>query len=448
MKRIFYLAALVISALPLSTFAQAVPDSVLQQATLDNCIQYALKNQPVIRQSVIDEAIADRTVKSRLSAWYPQIGGAYNLQHYLQLPVTILPDFTNPNSDVRRAVTTGVPNTSSVQFSFSQNIFNRDVLLASRTGSLVRLQSGQVTTSNKIDLVVNVSKAYYDVLLTQKQVEILNSNIVRLQRSLQDATNQYKSGIVDKTDYQRATIALNTTRAQHKQYVEQVGSKYEYLKQLMNYPISQKLPLEFDTLQLAREVAFDTLQGLNLENRIEYQQLQTQRQLLQANVRYNRWAYLPSLSAFGNYNLVFQNTEFTKLYSQRFPNSLIGVTLALPIFQGGRRVQEVRIAELQLQRSQWDVTALKNGVNSEYAQALANYKGNLANLNALQENVELAQDVYRIISLQYRSGVKAYLDVVISESDLRAAQLSHLNALYQTLSSKLDVQRALGTIQF
>ena len=83
---------------------------------------------------------------------------------------------------------------------------------------------------------MNVSKAFYDVILTQRQVDILAEDITRLQRSLQDATNQYRSGIVDKTDPQRATIALNNTRAQQKQYRDLVGAKYQTLKQLMGYP--------------------------------------------------------------------------------------------------------------------------------------------------------------------------------------------------------------------
>jgi len=50
--------------------------------------------------------------------------------------------------------------------------------------------------------------------------------------------------------------------------------------------------------------------------------------------------------------------------------------------------------------------------------------------------------------LQYKEGVKTYLDVIFAESDLRTAQVNYANALYQVLSSKLDVQKQLGTIQY
>lgn len=440
-----YLIAWLLCLGPFFSFSQTA-DSTLQQATLENCIRYALQHQPVIKQSELDQLIAERTIRSALSNWLPQISGAYNIQHYLKLPVSLLPNFSNLASPERVPVTTGLANLSNIQFALSQNIFNRDALLASRTANTYRQQARQSLVDNQIDVTVNVSKAFYDLILTQKQVDILDSDIARLERSLQDATNQYKSGIVDRTDYKRAAIALNNSRAQRKQAQEQIGGKAQLLKQLMGYPPKADLQLAYDTLQLANEVYVDTTQLVRPENRIEFQLLQTQQDLLKANIQYNRWAYLPTVSAQANYNFVFQNNEFARLYSRNFPNSLVGLSIALPIFQGGRRVQETRIAELRLQRSQWDLTNLSNTVNTEYQQALANYKGNLASYRALQENLDLATDVYRVIQLQYRSGVRAYLDVIIAQNDLRATQLTYFNALYQVLVSKLDVQRALGTV--
>ena len=60
----------------------------------------------------------------------------------------------------------------------------------------------------------------------------------------------------------------------------------------------------------------------------------------------------------------------------------------------------------------------------------------------------MANDVYEVIRMQYRAGVKAYLDVITAESDLRAAQINYYNALYEVLSSKIDVARALGNIRY
>lgn len=427
--------------------AQTVNDSTLQQATLQSCVQYALTHQPAIQQSFIDEEITERQIKTRLADWYPQISFDYTFQHYLKLPVSVFPDFTNPDGP-KREVTIGVKNTSTVALALNQNIFNRDVLLASRTANVVRQQVRQLTTNNKIDVTVNVSKAYYDVLLTQKQIELLDEDIVRLDNSLKVAFAQYQGGLVDKIDYKRATISLNNAKAQKKSTAELIKAKFAYLKEQMGYPDSLDINLKYDSVQMIRETTLDTNQTVSYATRIEFQLLQTQQRLQQANLKYYRWSYIPSLSAFANYNLAYQNDAFSDLYSRSFPNSYAGLRLSLPIFQGTKRTQEIRQAELELWRVDYDIVSLKNAINTQYTQALSVYKGNLNDYGVLKDNLDIAQEVYNTIQLQYKSGVKTFLDVIIAEADLRTSQVNYTNALYQVLSSKLDVQRALGTIQY
>src|SRR5438477_6545743 len=103
-------------------------DSLLQQATLENCIQYALQHHPDLRSASIDEQITETTIKSKLSEWYPQLNLDVVFQHYLQLPTILFPDLTNPNAP-KRQLKTGVVNTITPVFSATQTIFDRDVLL-------------------------------------------------------------------------------------------------------------------------------------------------------------------------------------------------------------------------------------------------------------------------------------------------------------------------------
>ena len=425
-------------------FSQAIQESskeapLLEQATLQAVVEYAVKNQPLIQQSVIDERITENQIRSRLADWYPQINFNYNLQHNFIVQTSIIGG--NP-------VKLGVNNISAAQFTLSQQIFNRDVLLANRTKNDVQLQASQTTSFNKTDIAVNVSKAFYDVLATTQQIDVATEDIERLERSLKDAENQYKSGIADKIDFKRATISLNNTKANKKANEELLKAKLENLKALMGYPADKQLEISYDTLQMEREIALDTLQNVDLNSRIEFQLLNTQKKLLEANLQYNKWSYLPNVSLNGAYNLNFQNNEFAELYGRNYPNSFGLVTLSLPLYQGGRRKANTKAAEWQVKRLDWDIKGLEMNVNSEYAQALAAYKGYLTNLLAQKENMDLAREVYDVIQLQYKSGIKTYLEVVTSETDLRLARISYYNALYQVLASKIDVQRALGQMNY
>jgi outer membrane protein TolC len=170
--------------------------------------------------------------------------------------------------------------------------------------------------------------------------------------------------------------------------------------------------------------------------------------LQQADVKYQKWAYIPTVTAGAGYSLNYLNNRFSPLYKDNYPQSYAGLQVAFPIFQGTKRQQNIRIAELQLTRIDWDIINLQTAISTQYSQALATYKSNLNNYYVLRENLELARDVFNTIDLQYRSGVKAYLELITAETDLRTAQSNYSDALYQVLSSKLDVQKALGTITY
>lgn len=438
-KAPLFFTSLLLSVPAIVSAQIAVDSSLLTDATLQNVVGYAIKHQPLIQQSEIDETITSNTIKSKLADWFPQVNFNYSLQHNFQVQTSIIGG--NP-------VQLGVSNTSAGQFTLSQYLFNRDALLALRSKGDVLTQAKQTTESRKIDVAVSVSKAFYDVIATKQQIKVSTENINRLEKSIDNAYQQYKAGLVDKTDYKRATITLNNTKALKQSNEEQLKAKLEYLKYLMGYPVSGTLNLVYDSLQMEKEIAVDTLQKANVSNRIEYRLLETQQKLQEANVKYNKWAFLPNASLNGAYNLNYLNNEFGKLYTNNLPNSFAAVTLSFPIFQGGKRKYNIANAQWQLKRTQWDMEALKNNVNAQYAGALASYKSSLANYTALKENVALAQEVYDVLSLQYRNGVKTYIEVITAETDLRTSQINYFNALYQVLASKIDVQKALGQVGY
>jgi outer membrane protein len=439
-KQTFQWIVLVALFFPIAVSAQqASSDSLLSSANLEQVIQYALVHQPAVQQAGIDEEITNKAIKGKLADWYPQINFTYNYQRFFDLQTIVFDGRTIPS---------GVNNSSSAQFTATQTIFNRDVLLASNTASKVRIQAQQNTSRSKIDVTVNVTKAFYDVLATSQQINVNKESIVRLQRSFNDAYSRYTSGVSDKTDYKRATILLGNAKASLKASEESLRYKEEYLKALMGYPVGNELPLKYDTLQMEQEIYIDTLQQISYPAHIDYKILYTQKELQEANVKYSYWAFLPSLNAFGAYNLNYQNDSFGELYNTRYPYSYVGATFTLPIFQGGKRIAKIKEQKLARERIDVGLTNLENTLNTEYTRALASYKSNLENFLTQKENVELAREVYDVIQLQYLNGVRTYLDVTIAESDLRTTRINYYNALYQILASKMDVARALGQINY
>src|SRR6185437_4511462 len=110
------------------------------------------------------------------------------------------------------------------------------------------------------------------------------------------------------------------------------------------------------------------------------------------------------------------------------------------------RLENIKKSRLQEKRQDWDEVNLKLQINAEYKLALSNYKSNLYNLHEMEYNVSLATEVYNIVKLQYKQGIKPYLDVITAEADLKTSEINYLNALFNLLSSKIDLEQAMGDI--
>jgi len=481
MKKSYYSLFLFLLCASNNLWAQTNTDTISRNLTLQQCIDFALRNQPAVRQAAIDEQINERDIRIGLSGWLPQVttNGSYN--YYFQSAARTLATSsattgtgtntgsgtntggtgtgtgtggtTGGTSGTGTSTTTPVSsvggiarNVSSVTFSASQTIYNNDVFLAARASKYSRLYYKEGTEISQIAVVSDVSKSFFDVLLSEKQLDILNEDIKRLQRSQKDALSRYTAGVSDKTDYKQATISLNNSVASRKQTEEAIKSKTAFLKQVMGLPAEKQLNLQYDSTRYTQEAVIDTNQTLNVENRVEYRQLAAQKNLQLLNVSYYKFGWLPSLSAVGSYNLLYANDHFSDQYNNNFPTSLVGLSLSMPIFTGTKRLQNLSKAKLQADRVDLDILNTRNVINTEYVQAVAAYKSNYTNWILLKQNVDLAKEVYHVVELQYREGIKTYLDVIVSQSDLRTAELNYYNALFTLLSSKIDLEKALGIL--
>lgn len=438
-----YLSLLILLLTGFSTKAQDttnVSNNISQNATLQECIDFALKNQASVQQALIDEEIGKRDIASALSGWFPQISANASYNYNIKIPTNVIGD---------QVIQFGQKHTSAAVLQADQKILDPSLLQASKAAKYVRLQNAQNTENSRINITVAVSKAFYDVLTSEEQIKIIDENIARTKKQLADANARYETGLVDKTDYKRAQITLSNTEAERKRTVEMLKYKYAYLKELIGVDVNQPLDLSYDGKTMENEMLVDTTQILQFESRIEFQQLLTQQRLQQINTQYNKWTFLPNLSAFYNYAWDWRtNNGFSSLYDVSYPRSVFGVTLSFPIFQGTKRIQEIKKSKLQEKRIDWDITNLRNQINTQHQQALATYKANLNDWRTARENVELSKEVYNTIKLQYDEGIKTYLDLMTAETDLRTTQINYLNALYAVLSGKLDVQQALGNISY
>ena len=333
----FLLYGLLVFLVPKLTIGQQ-NQPMNTKLSLDQILDYALENSPMIQQSLLDEEIGEYQIKSNLSGWLPQVSANFGASHNIKRQTQVIGD---------QLITFGQNYNSNLLFQVNQNLFSRDQFFASKTKGLVRSDLDQNTEGNKVNAVVMVSKAFYDILLTYEQLDILDENLGRLQKQYQDAKSRYESGLVDKTDYQRAGISLSNLKSDRNRVATSLDAKFAYLKQLMGFPTESNLDLDYDYAAMEAETEMDTTEQLMVGNRIEYQQMETQVSLFGLQTRYEKWSFIPEVSAYYNYNMLFFNNEFSDLYRKNYPTSVVGLSVGVPIFQGGKRTQKIKIAELR-----------------------------------------------------------------------------------------------------
>jgi outer membrane protein TolC len=215
----------------------------------------------------------------------------------------------------------------------------------------------------------------------------------------------------------------------------------------MGLPIQNKLTLNgsIENIKLDDMVAKSDTSAY--ANRIEYNLLQTQLKLNQLDLKRYKFQYLPSLAAFGSSSLQYQSNSFRDLYSNSFPTTIVGLQLNIPIFSSGMKLQRVKQAEFQVQKSQNILADTKNAINLDVFSSLTAYTNSLNTLKNQQSNLDLANEVLRVSKIKYEQGVGSSLEVTQAQTALKEAENNYINTLYEALISKVDTQKALGLIQ-
>jgi|GEM_PF-1047108 len=440
-KILFFLSCLI--AFSSDVFGQAAS---VKEFTLREVLAIGLEQNPVFLQYKNQESIVGYQVKANLSGWLPEVIIDGDYRRFFSQPTAIFPDFNNPESGQFQEVRTGIPFNSSLNFSVNQQVINNELIRSHHQASPLKKQATQSLEDFKIELVTQLTSTFYEALLAQEQVQLTQEDIRRQEKQLQDAKLLYETGITDQIDYKRALINIQNSQSALYEYREEIKIKTAFLNSLMGLPKDSILKLTASFEELLSEIDLDTLQQPTVGNRIEYQLLETQRGLQEAEISYQKRKFIPTVAAFYNYNILYLSPIGSELFDQGYPFSLIGIRLNYPLFQGGRRIFESREAALQLNYLELEQQNFNNQVNAEHQEALSRYKNQLYLFNIQERNKKLAEEIYEVVTLQYESGIKNFLEVIIAETDLRTSRINYTRSLFAVLTSKLEVQRTRGQV--
>lgn len=428
--------------------ARAQLTDTVAHFSLQEAIDYAQNHSSSILNAKLDQDIAGNTVRQTIAIGLPQLSGNANFQDFLKVPTNLLPGdfFGQPGTLV--PVKFGVKYQSSAGLELNQKVFDGTYLVGLQASRTYKELSTKNLKRSRIETAVAVSKAYYSVLVSNEQLSLLDANLLRLKKSFHDTEALFKNGFVEKIDVDRLTVLNNNLETERENVIRLLTLNVNLLKFQMGMSIQSKLTLKDSISGLQVEHMLSASDTATYQNRIEYSLLETQKKLNELDLKRYKSLYLPTLSAFGNTSESFQSNSFSDLFDRSFPTTVIGLRLAVPIISGGMKIYQVRNAKLEILKTQNNLNNLKNGINLEVEQAQTTYMNGLKSLENQKRNMELAQEVLRVTKIKYEQGVGSSIEVTTAETSLKESQNNYINALYDLLINKVNMDKALGRINY
>ena len=428
--------------------AKAQLTDSLANFSLKEAIDYAQNHQSSILNATIDEEIAKNTVKQTIGIGLPQLNGNVNFQDFLKVPTNLLPGefFGKPGTQV--PVQFGVQYQSSFGLELNQLLFDGSYLVGLQASKTYKELSIKNLKRSRIETAVAVTKAYYSVLVSNEQLSLLDANMDRLKKSLNDTKALFSNGFVEKIDVDRLTVLNNNLETERGNVIRLLELNVNLLKFQMGMNIQFKLILKDSIGSLQVEESLAVKDTSAYQNRIEYSLLETQKKLNELDLKRYKSLFLPSLSAFGSTSRSLQSNEFLSLLDRSFPTTVIGFRLSVPLISGGIKTYQVRNAKLEVLKTENNLVNLRNGINLEVEQAQTVYRNGLKSLENQKRNMELAQEVLRVTKIKYEQGVGSSIEVTTAETSLKESQNNYINALYDLLINKVNVDKALGKIVY
>jgi outer membrane protein TolC len=478
MKR-FYQTILLCLVVPLWTNAQSTDTTSF---SLEECIKYALENTVDVKNARVDAQISEAKVKETFGIGLPQVSGEVSLQHNQKLPRFFSNYATaqgfagvdadgNPLLDRPGLQPTDVvaspnffqlPSSGSASLTVNQLLFSSSYLVGLKAAGTYKELSYKTEEQTQIQVVENVTKAYYAVLINNERINLFDNNISRVDSLLRSTTALNKNGFAEEIDVDRTKVTLNNLKSERLKFLNLQNLSLNLLKFQMNYPMEKPIQVSgtIASLQVDEDLFNEYQQGWDFKNRIEYKVLDTQRKLQELDIKNKYSASLPSLSAFANLGYSTQSENISGLFKtntemQETPQigpdkwysfSSFGVTLSVPLFSGLQRTYQVQQAKLSLLKIQNNYNSLKQNIDLSIQQNTVTYKNSIETLKSQQENMTLAEKVARVTKIKYQQGVGSNIEVTDAESSLREAQVNYYNALYDAIIAKVDLDKAYAKI--
>lgn len=444
---------------------------------LTQAIKTALANNTQMKRALLSIRDADQQVRTAWSEVMPDVAATANYTRNLEVPVNFIPAVIfdpEANPDELIPVAFGTDNNWQGGLSVSQTIFSGQAFVGISSSELYKTAQSENLRATSQGIVTQTRVSYYSVLIAKEQVRLAEAQLERVRKNLSDTRVIFEEGFTDEyavlqLEVQLANLEPQVTNAQFavknakRDLLDVLGlpvdlpirvrgdlSTFDIFSATVGTPenqsikkIDQAVPIRLEQDSLLAQQAFDLRGDLRI--------LDVQQKLQDRNLKAKKSQYLPTLSA--NYNLqwtaaqpgtpVFFGTEDKRARSQT-----LMVTFRLPIFQGFNRDASIQMTKIQMKDLEIQENQAKQTAKKEILSAQQSIEQAYQTSEAQRKAREQAQQGYERALTRYQNGLGSQQEVTDADLQLRQAENSYSQMVFNYLSAKAQYDQALGQVPF
>ena len=300
--------------------------------------------------------------------------------------------------------------------------------------------------SSKQDLVNQVTKAYYQLLLAQDSYEVLKKSYAHSEANYEVVNNKFKQGVVSEYDKIRAEVQVRNLKPSVISAENAVNLTKLQLKVLIGLDANQNMEIEgnlanYENSMYAEALNVDTTM---IDNNTQLRQMKLQSEMLDKQLQVNKSAYLPSVSLSSQFSYVSMNEDFKFGNYKWNPYSTVGLSLSIPIFDGNARSYKVKQTKLQMEQLTLNKLNLRRSLDVQVKNYMDNIQKSIEQVGSNKESVKQAEKGCLIAQKRYEVGKGTILELNDSELALTQSKLSYNQSIFDYLSAKADLEKVLG----
>lgn len=441
--------------------------------SLEEAIEFGIENN---YESIIAEKDVEIALQQKweiIAQGLPQIDGAVDYQNFLKQPVTLLPaaafDNTQSTIDIVEEyfdnaerndtpvnapegfipVRFGTKQSVNATATWSQLIFDGSYIVGIQSVKTLLQISKNAKTKTDLEIKKAIISAYGNVLLAEESVDILENNVETVQKNFNDTQKIYENGLAEQEDVEQLEITLlrlknNLSRSERMRQIA-----YELLNLSLGIPVENKVILTDDLDGLAMKYYDPAIlnKEIPIEENIDYRIAKNSAESAQIQVRLQKAKALPTLSGFVNYGYQGFADKFTFLNGDQeyFGQSVLGVSLNIPIFSSGMRHSRTQQRELEYEQALLDLERTENDVKRQINMAKSEYEFSIENYQTSVRNLELAERIENKNEIKFFEGIASSFELTEAQRQLYTAQQEYLQSMLDVITAKAELENLLDT---